>query len=118
MCEGYEFGASYPDSICIDGRLFDADKCHDGGSLHEPTEYIPCPMCHEEKAIAYWKTRFDLVTSLLAFALEDTPETRALSTLAAGGCDNIPRDYFGEETDFATDFDSVLKKLGQRDLIA
>ena len=62
MCDykGYEFGAgSYPDSICVDGRLFDADNCDDAGNLHEPTEDIPCPMCHEAEAIAYWKDRFE-----------------------------------------------------------
>ena len=25
--QGYEFGASYPDSVCIEGRLWDADYC-------------------------------------------------------------------------------------------
>jgi hypothetical protein len=40
--QGYEFGAGfYPDSICIDGQLFDADNCDDQGDLYEPAEYIP-----------------------------------------------------------------------------
>ena len=59
-----------------------------------------------------------LVTSLLAFVLEDTSQTRALATLAADSCQSIPRDFFGEKTDFATDFDSVLKKLTDRDTLA
>jgi len=48
MCnyQGYEFGAgSYPDSVCIDGKLYDADDCDDEGNLYEPGEDIPCPMC-------------------------------------------------------------------------
>lgn len=57
--QGYEFGAcQYPDSICVDGRLFDADNCDSEGNLYEPVEYIPCPMCHEEEAITYWAEYF------------------------------------------------------------
>jgi len=58
MCsyQGYEFGAGrYPDSMCIDGRLFDADNCDGDGNLYAPMEDIPCPMCSREKAIDYWK---------------------------------------------------------------
>lgn len=51
--QGYEFGASYPDSICMDGRLYDADDCDDNGNLYEPTEDIPCPMCREKDAVDY-----------------------------------------------------------------
>lgn len=54
MCNysGYEFGSmSYPDSVCIDGRLFDADACDDNGKLHEPGEYIPCPVCRPTDAV-------------------------------------------------------------------
>jgi len=57
MCsyQGYEFGAGrYPDSVCIDGRLYDADNCDGDGNLYEPMEEIPCPICSREKAIAYW----------------------------------------------------------------
>lgn len=48
MCEyqGYEFGAGrYPDSVCIDGQLYDADNCDDSGNLYEPTCFHICPMC-------------------------------------------------------------------------
>lgn len=57
MCnyQGYEFGAgSYPDSVCIDGRLFDADDCDDRGNLYEPVETIPCPICQPKECIEYW----------------------------------------------------------------
>jgi hypothetical protein len=55
---GYEFGAgTYPDSICVEGRLFDADDCDDKGNLYEPGENIPCPMCDPKGAINYWTGR-------------------------------------------------------------
>ena len=48
MCDyqGHEFGASYLDSVCIDGQLYDADNCDDHGNLYEPLTYIPCPQCN------------------------------------------------------------------------
>lgn len=60
MCnyQGYEFGARYPDSMCIDGQLFDADACDDQGRLYEPDEFIPCPMCDREAAIKWWAGRW------------------------------------------------------------
>ena len=57
--QGYEFGAgSYPDSLCVNGRLFDADDCDDAGNLYQPSDHIPCPMCHEKEAIEYWTEYF------------------------------------------------------------
>jgi|HubBroStandDraft_2_1064218.scaffolds.fasta_scaffold798620_2 hypothetical protein len=53
--QGYEFGASYPDSICFGGRLYDADDCDGDGNYYEPAEIIPCPMCHPKKATDYWE---------------------------------------------------------------
>lgn len=58
--QGYEFGASYPDSICFGGLLYDADDCDDEGRYYIPDEEIPCPMCREADAIDYWFHRFDL----------------------------------------------------------
>ncbi len=56
--QGYEFGAgTYPDSVCVAGRLFDADHCDDSGNLFEPTEYIPCPLCQRVAAVKYWTER-------------------------------------------------------------
>ena len=58
--QGYEFGASYPDSICCGGRLYDADNCDGEGNLYEPTDDIPCPMCRPKFAIKWWaENRFD-----------------------------------------------------------
>lgn len=42
--QGYEFGAGYPDSICIDGELWDADS-GDGEFLTNGGD-IPCPRCN------------------------------------------------------------------------
>jgi len=54
--QGYEFGASYPDSICFGGRLYDADNCDNNGNYYEPSDHIPCPMCNRKGAID-WHTR-------------------------------------------------------------
>jgi hypothetical protein len=47
MCnyQGHEFGAPYPDSICIDGYLWDADKCDDNGNFYGEGDW-PCPQCN------------------------------------------------------------------------
>lgn len=42
--QGYEFGASYPDSVCIDGYLWDADKYENGQYVGEGE--WPCPKCN------------------------------------------------------------------------
>jgi hypothetical protein len=43
--QGYEFGASYPDSICIDGELWDADSGDDDRLLTVGGD-MPCPGCN------------------------------------------------------------------------
>lgn len=56
--QGYEFGAgSYPDSVCIDGSLYDADRCDDNGNLYQMDEDIPCPMCRPTEAVDWWADR-------------------------------------------------------------
>ena len=60
MCDyqGYEFGAGhYPDSVCIEGRLFDADACDGDGNLYDNEEDIPCPMCRPTESVSYWAER-------------------------------------------------------------
>lgn len=55
--QGFEFGAaSYPDSLCCGGRLYDIDECESD----EPTEDFPCPICREREAFEYWFDRFTL----------------------------------------------------------
>ena len=53
MCDyiGYDFGAHYPDSICIDGYLWDMDSGHKDESGQYDWIYtyggdIPCPKCN------------------------------------------------------------------------
>lgn len=47
------FGANYPDACCINGVLYDLDKCDNNGNLYIPTEEIPCPFCKTEEFIKY-----------------------------------------------------------------
>lgn len=50
--KGHEFGAGYPDSICIDGRLWDADSCDEpGGPLRTGGEWA-CPRCNTTSYLA------------------------------------------------------------------
>jgi len=48
------FGAKYPDATCIDGILYDMDKCDDEGNLYELDDYNPCPFCNREEFIKIW----------------------------------------------------------------
>lgn len=45
------FGAGYPDATCIDGRLWDLDKCNDDGTLYSHGDNPPCPFCNMETFI-------------------------------------------------------------------
>jgi hypothetical protein len=77
--QGYEFGAgTYPDSLCCGGRLYDADNCDNAGNLYEPTEDIPCPMCHPRLAVRHWAERFSLDEG----STEDAALTAAKSLIA------------------------------------
>lgn len=51
MCDycGHEFGASYLDSVCIDGYLWDADSGDEGG-LTVGGEWA-CPRCNTEQML-------------------------------------------------------------------
>lgn len=46
------FGASYPDATCIDGYLWDLDKCDHNG-LYSSGDNPPCPFCNTEAFIDY-----------------------------------------------------------------
>lgn len=46
------FGASYPDARCIDGELWDLDKCDENG-LYSTGDNPPCPFCNTETFIDY-----------------------------------------------------------------
>ncbi len=43
------FGARYPDARCVDGKLYDLDKCDENGNLYDPGEDVPCPFCHPKE---------------------------------------------------------------------
>lgn len=45
--QGYEFGANYLDSVCIDGFLWDADSGGPGENLMSGGDQ-PCPWCNHE----------------------------------------------------------------------
>jgi len=51
MCgyTGHEFGACYPDSVCIDGFLWDADSGDEGG-LTQGGDWA-CPRCNTARFI-------------------------------------------------------------------
>lgn len=48
--QGYEFGAAYLDSVCIDGYLWDADSGDrsDDGWIYTNGGDLPCPKCNHE----------------------------------------------------------------------
>lgn len=53
--QGHEFGATYPDSVCIDGYLWDADSGDAGedGWIYTNGGEIPCPKCNAETYAEY-----------------------------------------------------------------
>jgi hypothetical protein len=55
MCDfcGQDFGANYPDSVCIDGYLWDADSGEASGDgwMYDHGGDIPCPACNEKEAV-------------------------------------------------------------------
>src|ERR1700733_14198180 len=58
MCDfvGQDFGACYPDSVCIDGYLWDADSgdsALEGGWNYTVGGELPCPSCNTKEAAKY-----------------------------------------------------------------
>lgn len=47
------FGATYPDATCIDGHLWDLDKCDENG-LISSGDNPPCPFCNTEAFVDYF----------------------------------------------------------------
>lgn len=45
------WGATYPDACCVNGKLYDLDKCDENGKLYEPIDDVPCPFCRTEEFI-------------------------------------------------------------------
>lgn len=53
--QGHEFGSrAYPDSVCIDGYLWDADSCEEPGGLLFFGGDIPCPKCNATEHADYF----------------------------------------------------------------
>lgn len=44
--EGRDFGATYIDTCCIDGYLWDLDSCDEPGGLLSSGGESPCPKCN------------------------------------------------------------------------
>ena len=54
--QGQEFGAhNYPDSVCVEGYLWDADsgEATDDGWMYDSGGDIPCPKCNREEYDEY-----------------------------------------------------------------
>src|ERR1700744_5183581 len=90
MCDyiGHDFGASYPDSVCIDGRLFDADNCDNNGNLYEPCEYKICPECCHEEWLADQQEEIEgdgYCASADGLKLEDNPFPKAATRYPKDG---------------------------------
>ena len=65
------FGAKYPDATCIDGKLWDLDKCDENGLISNG-ENPPCPFCQTELFIDY-------ITSIDDIELEELKNDTNLS---------------------------------------
>lgn len=53
--QGNEFGARYPDSVCLEGYLWDADSgdACEGGWMYTNGGDLPCPQCNHAEWRAY-----------------------------------------------------------------
>ena len=62
-----QFGASYPDAVCINGYLWDLDSCEnvDGEQTLSVGGDIPCPFCNTEEYIEHYKDDVDEDGNLL-----------------------------------------------------
>ena len=70
---GHEFGASYPDSMCIDGLLWDADSCDDPGGPLTIGGDRPCPKCNREQWLS---DRMELLEEELDGTRDELKEAR------------------------------------------
>jgi len=70
--QGYEFGAHYPDSICCEGYLWDADSGFDG-YLNNGGD-IPCPQCNCAEWLAYYRDNIMEIGEEQGYE-NDTPKT-------------------------------------------
>ncbi|MCS4264975.1 hypothetical protein [Serratia sp. BIGb0163] len=81
--QGYEFGAHYPDSICCDGYLWDADSGH--GKWLDIGGEIPCPSCNLQQWLAYYREE------IIECGFEDADLKRGPRTVKYGGYPELVR---------------------------
>ena len=89
--QGYEFGSrDIPDSICCGGRLLEIDDCDGKISSDHGSEEIPCPVCREQDAVAYWADEFIVAgeepASAMETALNFVAARRKPCAAEVGGC--------------------------------
>lgn len=75
--QGHEFGAHYPDSICCDGYLWDADAYEDGMLTNGGN--IPCPACNRKAWMDYYRDE------IIECGAEQADRKRGHKTVKYGG---------------------------------
>lgn len=75
--QGYEFGAHYPDSICCEGFLWDADAFEDGMLTYGGE--IPCPVCNRAEWIRHYREE------IIECGAEQSGRSRGPRTVKYGG---------------------------------
>ena len=70
--QGYEFGAHYLDSVCVNGYLWDADSGNAPGELDVGGD-IPCPQCNHDEFLVHNEDNI-IEEGYNAFALEMEPD--------------------------------------------
>lgn len=61
--EGHDFGATYIDSCCIDGYLWDLDSCDEPGGRLSDGGDMPCPKCNTLEYLEQAKEEAESCTS-------------------------------------------------------
>ncbi len=79
--QGYEFGANYPDSICCDGYLWDADSGY--GEYLDNGGEIPCPMCNRSAWLAYYRNE------IIECGFEESERLRGPRIVKYGGYPDV-----------------------------
>lgn len=91
MCDfmGQDFGADYPDSICIEGYLWDADSgdADPGGEgwIYTAGGELPCPSCNEQEAARYAEKTLAEVRDYVARMKEKWGAFGTPASLSASG---------------------------------
>lgn len=81
--QGYEFGAHYPDSLCVGGHLWDADSGDEMGM--DKGGDIPCPKCNRAEWLAYYRDE------IIECGFEEAERKRGPRTVKYGGYPELIR---------------------------